>query len=54
MLKCLAENFFIDFQSSTTYNVIETILKYRDHHKENFEKEYKDEFQDYHDIIIDE
>ena len=45
--KCLAKDFDIDFESSTTYDIIEKNLKFRDQHKEIFEKEKNDQFQGY-------
>ena len=55
ILMCLAKEFKIDFESSTTYSIIENFfLKNRDQFKEIFENENNNQVQDYRDIIKDE
>ena len=46
----MAEEINFDLESSSAYNILETFLKNRDQHKMIFEKECKDQFQDYRDI----
>ena len=51
-LKCLAEEIIIDFESSSTYNIIETYIKHSDQHNDIFKKENNNHFQDYRDILF--
>ena len=47
LLKSFAEKFNIDLESSTTYDVSEKFLKYRDQHQAIIEKEYNNQFLEY-------